>query len=263
MRSERASQQAFFGTSALLFVAMAALTVAWCASMSAMGEMRMPGGWTLSMAWMRMPGETWIGATASFLGMWIVMMTAMMLPSLVPMLWRYRKSVSRAHYTSMAGLTTLVALGYFAVWTLLGLAVFPIGVAATAIEMEQPMLAHAVPIAVGVMILIAGAVQFTKWKEHHLTCCREAPGPGCVLPARPGSAWRQGLQFGFHCSLSCANLTAILLAIGIMDLRAMVAVTAAVTAERLAPGGDKVARTIGLIVLGSGLVLIVRALMFE
>jgi hypothetical protein len=34
--------------------------------MSAMGEMPMPGGWTMSMAWMRMPGQTWPGAAASF-----------------------------------------------------------------------------------------------------------------------------------------------------------------------------------------------------
>ena len=88
--SERASPHAFFGVSALLFAASAALTVAWCGSMSAMGEMPMPGGWTMSMAWMRMPGQTWPGAAASFLGMWVVMMVAMMLPSLVTMLWRYR-----------------------------------------------------------------------------------------------------------------------------------------------------------------------------
>ena len=42
------------------------------------------------MAWMRMPGQTWPGAAASFLGMRVVMMVAMMLPCLVPMLWRYR-----------------------------------------------------------------------------------------------------------------------------------------------------------------------------
>lgn len=53
---ERTSQQAFFGTSALLFAASAALTTVWCGSMSAMGEMPMPGGWTMSMAWMPMPG---------------------------------------------------------------------------------------------------------------------------------------------------------------------------------------------------------------
>ena len=82
MVSERASQQAFFGGSALLFAASAAVTIVWCASVSAMGEMPKPGGWTMSLAWMQMPGQTWPGAAASFLGMWVVMMVAMMLPSL-------------------------------------------------------------------------------------------------------------------------------------------------------------------------------------
>jgi predicted metal-binding membrane protein len=95
MARERASQRAFFGVSVLLFAATAAATIVWCASMSAVGEMPMPGGWTMSM--MRMPGQTWPGAAASFLGMWVVMMVATMLPSLVPMLWRYRSpSAGRA-----------------------------------------------------------------------------------------------------------------------------------------------------------------------
>jgi hypothetical protein len=57
MASERTSERAFFGVSALLFAASAAATIVWCASMSAMGGMPMPGGWTMSMAWMRMPGQ--------------------------------------------------------------------------------------------------------------------------------------------------------------------------------------------------------------
>jgi hypothetical protein len=46
----------------------AAVTIAWCASMAAMSGMPMPGGWTMSMAWMRLPGRTWFAAAASFLG---------------------------------------------------------------------------------------------------------------------------------------------------------------------------------------------------
>jgi predicted metal-binding membrane protein len=117
MASERATHHAFFGVSALLFAASAALTTLWCASMSAMGEMPMPGGWTMAMAWMRMPGQTWPGAAASFLGMWVVMMVAMMLPSLVPMLWRYRQAVGRTGETRLGRLTALVGVGYFFVWT--------------------------------------------------------------------------------------------------------------------------------------------------
>ena len=68
MVSERASQRAFFGVSALLFAASAAVTIVWCASMPAMSEMPMLGGRTMSMAWMRMPGQTWPGAAASGFG---------------------------------------------------------------------------------------------------------------------------------------------------------------------------------------------------
>jgi predicted metal-binding membrane protein len=107
--------------------------------------------------------------------------------------------------------------------------------------------------------LIAGALQFTKWKAHHLTCCREAPGHGRTLPADSGTAWRQGIHFGLHCGLCSANLTAVLLVLGVMDLRAMAAVTAAITAERLAPAGVHVARVIGFVVAGAGLILIARA----
>ena len=89
MASDRPSEAAFAGVSALLFAGSTTLTIVWCTSMSAMGGMPMPGGWTMSMAWMRMPGQTWPGAAASFLGMWVVMMMAMMLPSLVAMLRRY------------------------------------------------------------------------------------------------------------------------------------------------------------------------------
>src|SRR6202035_3337964 len=110
MVSERVSQYTFFGVSALLFAASAAVTIVWCASMSAMGEMPMPGGWTMSMAWMRMPGQTWSGAAASFLGMWVVMMVAMMLPSLVPILWRYRQDVGRTREARLGRLTALVGV---------------------------------------------------------------------------------------------------------------------------------------------------------
>ena len=223
------------------------------------GEMRMPGGWTMSMGWMRMPGQTWIEATASFLAMWVVMMAAMMLPSLAPMLWRTDRRLIALARSRLARLTLLAGLGYFFVWTLFGLAVFPLGVLLATVEMEYSELARAVPVAIGVVILVAGAVQLTSWKAHHLACCREAPERGKKLPADASTAWRQGVSFGMHCGLSCANLTAILLVAGVMDLRAMIAVTAAITAERLAPSGQRVAQAIGAAGLMAGLFLITRA----
>jgi predicted metal-binding membrane protein len=227
--------------------------------MSAMGGMPMPGGWSMSMAWMRMPEQSWPGAAASFLGMWVVMMVAMMLPVLIPMLWRYRQAVGRPDETRLNRLTALVGVGYFLVWTVNGMAAFPLGIALAAVEMEEPALARAVPIAVGVVVLIAGCLQFTAWKARHLACCREMPGHGRTLPADAGTAWRHGLRLGRHCSQCCAGLIAILLVIGVMDLRAMAVVAAAITIERLAPAGERVARAIGAVAVGAGLFLIARA----
>jgi len=257
--SERASQRAFFGVSALLFAASAAVTIVWCTSMSAMDGMPMPGGWTMSMAWMRMCGQTWPGVAASFLGMWVVMMVAMMLPSLVPMLWRYRQAVGRTGETRLGLLTALVGVGYFFVWTAFGMVAFALGVALAAVEIQLPALARVVPIAIGVVVLIAGALQFTAWKAHHLACCRAASERGRALPAAVGTAWRYGVRLGLHCSYCCAGLTAILLVIGVMDLRAMAVVTAAITVERLAQAGERIARAIGAVVVGAGLFLIAQA----
>ena len=140
-----------------------------------------------------------------------------------------------------------------------GMAAFPLGVSLPAVEMQQPMLARAVPIAVGVVVVIAGALQFTAWKARHLACCRELPERGHKLPADTGAAWRHGLRLGLHCSQCCFGLMAILLVVGVMDLRAMAVVTAAITVERVAPAGERIAPAIGVVVVGAGLILIARA----
>jgi predicted metal-binding membrane protein len=259
MAFARTSQQTFFGTSALLFASCALLTTAWCGSMSTMVAMPMPGGWTMSTAWMPTPGQTWLSAGASFVGMWLVMMMAMMLPSLVPTLWRYRQTVGKADDIRLSWLTALVGIGYFVVWTVFGIVVFPLGAALAEIEMQRPTLARVVPIAVGVVVVIAGALQFSAWKAHHLACCREPSRCKRTLPTDAATAGRHGLRLGLHCIYGCAGFTAILLVIGIMDVRVMALVTAAITAERLAPNGERVARAIGIVVVGVGLLLIARA----
>jgi predicted metal-binding membrane protein len=253
------SQRAFAGIAALLFAASAVVTISWCGSMSAMGGMAMPGGWTMSMAWMRMAGQSWPAAAATFLSMWIVMMVAMMLPSLVPMLSRYRLAVGRTDALRPGALTVIVGAGYFLVWTLIGLAAFPLGAVLAELAMHWPAVARAAPIGVGAVVLTAGALQFTAWKARQLACCRQVPGRGRALRADLGTALRHGLRFGLHCSSCCAGLTAILLVIGVMDLRAMAGVTAAITVERLAPAREPVARVIGIVIIAAGLLLITRA----
>jgi predicted metal-binding membrane protein len=257
MAFKRTSRQTFLGVSALLFAASTAITIVWGASMSTMGGMPMPGGWTMSMTWM--PGPDWSGAALSFLGMWVVMMMAMMMPSLVPMLLQYRQAIGTKWDRRVGWLTVLVGAGYFFVWTVFGIAVFPLGVALATAEMRLPELSRAVPVAVGVIVLIAGVLQFTGWKAQQLACCRQAAGCSSVMPASAGMAWLQGLRFGLHCSQCCFGLIIILLVIGVMDLRMMAVVAAAITAERLAPAGVPVAQTTGAVAAGAGLLLIARA----
>lgn len=250
------SERVFLAGAALLFAATAAATIVWCNAMRAVGGMAMAGGWTMSMAWMRMPGQSWARAASSFVGMWVVMMAAMMMPSLMPMLSRYRRAIGGAE--NLGRLTALVGTGYFSVWTMWGIAAFPLGVALAALEMRHPALSAAVPIGAGVVVVIAGAVQFTAWKARQLDCCRDAPGPGALSPAA-AAACRHGLRLGLLCSQCCGGLMAILLVIGVMDLRAMAVVTGAITVERLGPAGERVARAIGAVTIGAGLFLIARA----
>jgi predicted metal-binding membrane protein len=265
----RAGRPVFCGVAALLFAASVTATVAWSTSMAAMGEIPMSGGWTMSIMWTRVCGESWPAAAASFLGMWAAMMVAMMLPALAPVLWRYRLAVGRTRGQAADRLAALVGAGYFLVWMAFGLAIFPIGAALAMVEMQEPLLARATPVTAGVIVVIAGLLQFTAWKVHHLACCREAPGHGQALnvqalnvqalPTNAGTALQHGLRLGLHCAAGSAGLTAMLLVLGMMDLRVMAVVTAAITAERLLPDRAQIAPAIGAAIIAAGMLLIARA----
>jgi predicted metal-binding membrane protein len=257
LRAGRRSDTAFLAAGALAFAASAASTVAWCASMS--GGMPMPGGWSMSMAWMRMPGQGPLAAAAAFLAMWLLMMAAMMLPSLVAMLSRYRLALRRYGERGLALPTALAAAGYFAAWTGVGALLYPLGALLAAAEMRSPALARAVPLASGAALMIAGLVQLTPWKLERLLRCRD-PLACCGTPrADARGAWRQGLRLGAECCLCCAGLIAALVVLGVMDLRAMGLVTAAITAERVSPWPRRVARATGILLAVAGLAWSLRS----
>ncbi len=226
--------------SAVLFVLSALATLRWARVMAA--GMPMPGEWTLSMVWMAMPGQTRVGAALGFEGMWIAMMATMMLPSLVPTLARTRLDV-------------LASAGYFAVWAAIGAGVYVVGIALAQAEVRWAILARAIPIARGVVLVGAGLVQLTVWKARHLQCYRE----GCLGVAHPGASWRRGIALGSHCALCCLPFMAVLVVAGMMNL-AVIAVTAlAITVERVVREPALVARLAGLIVIVAGAWEIARA----
>ena len=109
-----------------------------------------------------------------FMGMWILMMLEMMLPSLVPMLASYRRAMRVRHAARLGRLKLLAGAGYFAVWSLIGAAAYPVGVLLGAAEMEWEGVARAVPLAAAGVLLAAGVVQLTAWKARQLQCCWDA-----------------------------------------------------------------------------------------
>jgi predicted metal-binding membrane protein len=239
----RSNDRPLLAASGVVFAASAVGTVLWCGAMA--GGMPMPGGWTMSMAWMRMAGQSWPGATVMFLGMWIVMMVAMMTPALVPMLPRQRPAA--------------VAAGYFAVWTAFGVVAYPVGVALAAAEMRWPAVARAVPVAMGIVLVLAGALQFTPWKARQLARCRASAAGAPARGGRgPGDAFRHGLALGGRCVRCCLGFMVALLVLGVMDLAIMTAVAVAITAERVLPHPRTVARVTGAVGVLAGAWLLAR-----
>ncbi len=239
----------------VLFLASAAATVRLCSGMS--GGMTMPGGWSLSMTWMRMDDRSWGAAGAVFVGTWTLMMVAMMLPALVPVLRCYARRAEGAG-ASGAGAAALAGAGYFAVWSALGVAVYPAGVALAAALLHSATLARAVPRAAGAALLLAGAFQLTGWKGRLLARCRVGSACAGAAPRRAREGWGHGVRLGAHCALCCAALMATLLVLGAMDLRVMTAVAVAITAERLLPRPGIVRRVAGVLLLAGGAAILAR-----
>jgi len=127
------------------------------------------------------------------------------------------------------------------------MAAFPLGVALAVIEMQSSRAGARRTDRGRWVVLIAGSLQLTAWKARHLACYREHLGAAVRLAADAGTAWRHGLRSVLLCSHCCAGFKAILLVIGVMDLRAMAVVAAAITVERLHRPGERVARAIAAV----------------
>jgi predicted metal-binding membrane protein len=134
---------------------------------------------------MSMSQQTWYGAAAGYLGMWMAMMVPMMLPSLIPMLSRYRGAVRGAGGVHRHGLTALVGVSYFAVWAALGAVAYVGGAGLRAIEMRWDTVERWLPIATG------------SWRAG-------ATGQGALTGPRPTPWVRGGTACGWACNAASA-----------------------------------------------------------
>lgn len=192
---------------------------------------------------------TWIAAVL----MWQVMMTAMMLP----VVWPWLRMVAVTHARQGRGPVPPVvafAAGYFASWLLYAVA------AATAQVWFQgrgwlagESLALG-PTLGGVVLVAAGAFQFSAIKHACLEHCRSPFG---YLLARwkdgPPHAFRLGLDHGLYCVACCWALMAVCFAVGVMSLSWMAVITLAAVLEQIAPGGQRMARLTGAGLIAWGL----------
>lgn len=190
--------------------------------------------------------------------MMALMMVPMMLPSVAPTLWRCYTSLAAVGTARAAGATMLIGAGHASVWAAVGYALLALSRWLSPGGVASPTTHGAVAAwPAGAIILSAGLLQRSRWKSAQLARCR-APFAG-ELPRSAAAVWREGYRLGTRCVLSCAAPTAVLFVCGWMDSRAMLAITGAITAERLAPCGARIARLTGAVAIGAGLTVCARA----
>jgi predicted metal-binding membrane protein len=210
--------------------------------------MEMPGGWTMCLMWMRMPGQTWFASTTGFLLMWLAMMVAMMLPSALPTFL----STKRAPVS-----LSVMATGYFATWLAVGAGLYAAGIAFAAATMHWQTFSRAVPVLSGAALIAAGVFQFTRWKNTALFRCRSPFG---CLPACPEreTDFRLGCKQGAACCLCCVAPMMIQLVLGMMNPLVMVGVAIVIAAEKILPRPEIMARIVGIAAIVFGITLIIH-----
>jgi predicted metal-binding membrane protein len=232
----------------LVLIALAAAGWAYvayqAASMGSMGSV--VGG-------MAMGG---IGGAALFLSGWTAMMVAMMVPATLPLILLYRHLARNRLSPGKARIgTVLLLLGYVAVWAMAGLPVF----AYNALSGAVGSLAAVLP---AVLLIVGGAYQFTPLKRIcHARC--SSPLFFLMQNWRPGAsgALRLGVIHGVDCLGCCAGLMAGLVALGMMNLAWMLTAAVIIFAEKTIPGSHRVARPLGVLMIGGGVALLVVPLL--
>jgi predicted metal-binding membrane protein len=198
------------------------------------------GSWALTdarMAGMDAGPGTELGGLGWFLGVWLVMMAAMMFPSLAPMVVAYA-GVERASRRSVAAgaRTTAFVAGYLLAWSAAGLAGYLLIEAVRSLDLGILGWGSGGQYAAGAVILAAAAYELVPLKEACLRRCRE---PRKFLAAHwlpgLGGALRTGFDHGAFCIGCCWALMAVLFAVGVMSLTWMALVAVLIAVEKLLP----------------------------
>jgi predicted metal-binding membrane protein len=247
-------------TAAIVTIAAWVYTISGATAMAL--AMPMPGGWSMSMAWMMMGQQSSLGHATMFLGMWTAMMIAMMLPSVMPAVLLHERLLdARLQRGDRAsGSQFLLLAGYFSVWIAFGAVAYAVGMMLAGVAMRSIRVSVMVPAATGLALAAAGAYQLTRWKQICLHHCRSPLQFFARHNIRRSSdSWRFGLHHGAYCAGCCWGLMLVQLALGVMSVPLMGLVALVILFEKRWRYGDVLARVIGVAALAAGVLLTLRA----
>ena len=204
--------------------------------------------WTLTIGRSRtMSGESagTMGLTLpAFLGMWTLMMAAMMLPAVAPLASIYARTVRSRTGLRITGFT----LGYLAVWTAAGVPAFLLARGVGRLAEQAPAVATAAAVAA---YAACGIYQLTPYKDRCLQHCRS---PLALLLHYGSYRGRlrdvaAGAHHGAYCAGCCWALFVVLIMAGVMNLVAMVVLAVVVLLEKLWSRGVGLSRAVGVLAL--------------
>ncbi len=235
-------------TAGIAALAWAALF--WLHGSSAAHHMHSHGA-TILTAFGGAPGAGGLRGSLLFLASWLLMIAAMMLPTVLPLVENIRLA-TRNRPDQMETLSLFLA-GYISIWSAFGLLLLVLGSAAGRLAgwpMESRTFARSAAAAV---FIVAGVFQFLPVKYRCLHKCRTRLD--CVsIRGGPGSAsFRLGLHHGACCVGCCWGLMLLMFIAGSAQLAWMLALTIVMAVEKNAPWGRRLAKPIGALLLGAAI----------
>jgi predicted metal-binding membrane protein len=215
--------------------------------------------WAVTVMLARMMGNgpgTMGLALAPFLGLWVVMMAAMMLPSVAPVavLWTRLISGATAGAGRVVRMSAFLA-GYLLTWAAAGVAAFAALAGTGRLLAASPVAAKWLGVAI---FITAGIYQLSPWKDWCLRRCRSPIGALMYYLGFKGRSRdvRVGLHHGATCAGCCWGLMIVLVAVGVMNVAVMAALAAVILVEKLWRYGKPFGQAVGVVLVAVGVLAI-------
>ena len=195
-------------------------------------------------------------AVLPFLGLWVLMMAAMMLPSVAPVAVLWTRTISGTTAGSVrAARMSLFLVGYLLAWAVCGAVAFAALVGTGRLLSASPTAAKWLGVTI---FVVAGIYQLTAWKDWCLRRCRSPIGALMYYLGFKGRSrdLRVGVHHGATCVGCCWGLMIVLVAVGVMNIPAMAALAAVIFVEKLWRYGKPFGQAVGIVLIAVGVAAI-------